>query len=170
MDKQQDFLKHFLQHQDDLRAFIGSLVRDRHAADDVLQDVAVVLWRKVDEYDPSRSFGGWARGIASNKILQLFEKSKKLPVPLSPEAIQAVVGAYEEAGSGAGDEQAALNHCLDRLPDKSRNLVQMRYEESLKLKDIANRVASSLDAVHKALSRIRDALRECVEQKLRVRP
>ena len=42
----------------------------------------------------------------------------------------------------------------------------MRYEESLKLKDIAERVAGTLDAVHKALSRIRDGLRGCMDREL----
>ena len=79
MDRQQDFLKHFLRHQDDLRAFIGSIVRDRHACDDILQEVALVLWQKFDAYDPARSFGGWARGIAANKIMQSFAKAKRVP-------------------------------------------------------------------------------------------
>ena len=166
MDRQQDFLKHFLKHQDDLRAFIGSIVRDRHACDDILQEVALVLWQKFDAYDPNRSFGGWARGIAANKIMQSFAKSKRVPVPLSPETIQAVLGAFDEPAPEASEEQEALRRCLGKLPERSRDLIRLRYEESLKLREMAERVAATLDAVHKALSRIRISLRACVEQEL----
>ncbi len=166
MSRQEDYLRHFLKHQDDLRAFIGSLVRDRHACDDVLQDVALVLWQKFDEYDPARPFGAWARGIAANKVMQLFEKAKKIPVPLSPAATQIIALAFENDAGDSAEEQQALRDCVQKLPDKSRELVKMRYEEALKLREIADRVSSTLDAVHKNLSRIREILRGCVEEQL----
>ncbi|HBA82677.1 MAG TPA: hypothetical protein DCZ95_01160 [Verrucomicrobia bacterium] len=166
MDRQQDFLRHFLQHQEDLRAFIGSLVRDRHARDDILQEVALVLWQKFEEYDAQRSFGAWARGIAANKIMQSFDRLKRCPLQFSPNATQAILIAYEETGRDSSDEQNALRRCLGNLPDRSRNLISMRYEQSLKLKVIAESTSSSLEAVHKAISRIRQSLKKCMEEHL----
>lgn len=166
MDQQAEFLSHFLKHQDDIRAFLGSIVRDRHTCDDLFQEVALTLWKKYGEFDPKRSFGAWARGIAYLKVMQSFEKWKKVPVPLSPEAVQAVMEAYEETQPESSAARAALDACLSSLPEKSRQLIALRYEQSLKLDEIAELVDSSLDAVHKALSRIRAALRKCVEQKL----
>ncbi len=166
MNRQDDFLKHFLRHQADIRAFIGSLVRDRHAGDDLLQEVALVLWQKFGEYDPARSFGAWARGIAANKIMQSFAKSRKIPLPLAPDAIQAVLEACDESEPAATAESAALKTCLEKLPEPSRALVGLRYQQALPLKDIAARVAGTLDAVHKALARIRVALRKCIEAQL----
>jgi RNA polymerase sigma-70 factor, ECF subfamily len=167
MDDQARFLSCFLKCQDDIRAFLGSIVRDRHACDDLFQEVALTLWKKFDEYDSERPFGGWARGIAAKKVLQLFDKSKNLPVLLSPEAIEAILDAYNktEPESGMG---AVLETCLKALPERSQNLISLRYEKTLKLGEIAQRMQSSLDAVHKALSRIRLALRKCVEQQLAV--
>ena len=167
MDAQQEFLKHLLQHQNDIRAFIGSLVRDRHQRDDIFQDVALILWKKFDQYDRGRSFGAWARGIAVRRVLQSFAGSKRIPVPLSPEAIEAVAAVYEEAVSPL-DEEEALNHCLDQLPEKSRYLVAMRYERGMKLREMADYLCRSLDSVHKALSRIRVGLRKCIEKQLAV--
>lgn len=165
-DKQASFLEQFLKHQDDLRAFLCSIVRDRHACDDLFQEVALTLWRKFDEYDPSRSFGAWARGIAYRKVLQGFEKARKLPVPLSPEALQAVLDAYDKSETEHTAARSALIACLKNLPEKSRRLVVLRYEQSLQLAEIAELLHSTADAVHKALSRIRAALRTCVEERL----
>lgn len=166
VDQQAEFLGCFLKHQDDIRAFLGSIVRDRHACDDLFQEVALTLWRKFGEYDRSRSFGAWARGIAYLKVLQSFEQSKRLPVPLSPEAIEAIAEAYHQTEAESPAVRAALDACLSALPEKSRHLITLRYEQSLKLSEIAALMESTVDAVHKALSRIRAALRKSIEQQL----
>jgi RNA polymerase sigma-70 factor, ECF subfamily len=164
---QQEFLKHFLAHQEDLRAFICAMIRDRHTCDDILQDVAMILWEKFDQYDAARSFGAWARGIAANRVLQTYAKVKRDPAPLSPEVIQAVLEAFDASEPDRSrPESEALKKCMEILPEKSKLLVELRYQRSLKLKDMAEHLKTSLDAVHKALSRIRSSLRDCVEQQM----
>lgn len=168
-DARDRYMALFLQHQDNLKAYIGSLVRDRHLREDIFQDVAVILWKKFDEFDEIRSFGAWARGIASNKIMQAFARLKKNDVALSPEALDAVRVMFDQQDDTADswvDEQLALEMCLKKLPRKSRRLIALRYDHGLKLREIANEVHSTLDAVHKALTRLRDGLRKCVEREL----
>jgi RNA polymerase sigma-70 factor, ECF subfamily len=166
LDAHSDFLKRFLKHESDLKAFIGSLVRDPHARDDLFQDVALVLWEKYESYDPARSFGAWARGIAGKRIMQRWERQGRTPLPFSPRAIEAVADAYERTASNASDRAGALELCLEHLPRRSRHLLALRYEDSLTLNEIAVRLGGTLDAVHKALSRIRDRLQKCVEKRL----
>ncbi len=165
-DRQAQFLPHFLRHQDDIRAVIASMVRDRTACDDVFQEVAVVLWRKFDQFDASRSFGAWARGIAVRKVLQSFDKTRRTPVPFAPDTLEAILAAFDAEEPADTLHDAALTACLGKLPDKSRRLVEMRYEDGLSLDAIAQRIASTLDAVNKALSRIRSALRDCIERQV----
>lgn len=166
MDAHGQFLKRFLRHEWDLKAFIGSLVRDPHARDDLFQDVALVLWEKYETYDPARSFGAWARGIAGKRILQRWQRDGRIPLPFSPLAIEAIADAYERTASNASDRAAALELCLERLPRRSRHLLSLRYEESLTLNEMAVRLGRTLDAVHKALSRVRSRLQECVQKRL----
>ena len=167
MDREAEFLKRFLTCQDDLRAVIGSMLRYRHLREDVFQDVAVVLWRKFDEYDPSRPFGAWARGIAVRKVLQTYDKSRRLPIAFAPETIDVLLRAFDEAEEpDRAAEEQALRRCVEKLPEKSRRLLELRYEKTLKLHEIAERIASTLDAVHKALSRMREALRRCVAREM----
>ncbi len=144
------------------------MVRDRVAAEDVFQDVALVLWKKFDEFDRSRSFGAWARGIAVRQALQSFDRARRAPAPFSPETIEALLHAYEEEPEAAPDttREEALRHCIALLPEKSRRLLELRYDARLKLHEVAERLATTLDAAHKALSRLRTALRKCVEREL----
>jgi RNA polymerase sigma-70 factor (ECF subfamily) len=166
MDCQEEFLRLFLRHQGDIKAFIGSLLRDRHTRDDVFQEVALVLWQEFARYDRGRSFGAWARGIAARKVMQRWEKAGRLPIPFSPEAIQSVLDAYERTERTAPARAEALQECLAGLPEKSRRLLFLRYEQALRVGEIAQQLGATLDAVHKALSRIRLALQKCVERRL----
>ena len=166
MDPQTEFLTHFLEHQVAVRAFIGSLVRDRHARDDLFQEVALTLWHEFGRYDRARPFGAWARGIAANKVLQRWHKDNRLPVPFPPDAIGALLDAYDRGEQTESLKADALEQCLEKLPEKSRQLLALRYERSLKLGEIAERLQTTMDAVHKALSRIRDRLQQCVERRL----
>ena len=163
MDRHEEFLKLLLRNEAELRAFVRSVVRDRQICEDLLQDVALTLWQKFEAYDPARPFGAWARGIAVNKVLQSREKSRRIPMPFSPEAVLAVREAYDRCEAGASAERDALHECLGQLPAGSRRLLALRYEQSLELRRIAETEKSTLDAVHKALSRIRAALRRCIE-------
>lgn len=168
MDAQSEFLPLFLQHEAELRAFIGSVIRERGTRDDVLQETALVLWREFDRYDRSRSFGAWARGIAANKILQRLEREKKRPASLPPEVLPAVLAAFDQTEGTDDARRDALQSCLHELPEKSRTLLTYRYEQGLSLAHLAERVHSTMDAVHKALSRIRIKLQACVERRLRL--
>jgi RNA polymerase sigma-70 factor (ECF subfamily) len=166
MDRQKEFLPLFLAHQVGIRAFIGSLVRDRHTRDDVFQEVALTLWHEFAHYDPSRSFAAWARGIAANKVLQRWQKDNRQPIPFAPEAITALLDAYDRTEADELLHADALQRCLEQLPERSRQLLSLRYEQSLKLAQVAERLSTTLDAAHKALSRLRLRLQECIEQRL----
>jgi RNA polymerase sigma-70 factor, ECF subfamily len=160
------FLTRFLRAEADIKAFIGSLVLDPHLRDDVFQEVALALWQQMEAYDPSRSFGAWARGIAANKILQAREKNARFPLVFSPETIRAVLDAFDQTEATASRKAEALRDCLKQLPGKSRQLLDLRYEQELKNDEIARRSKSTLDAIYQALSRIRQKLEECIRRKL----
>lgn len=168
MNKQKEFLTLLLKTQGDVKAFIGSMIRDRQAREDLFQEVALVLWQKFDQYDPERPFGAWARGIAANKMMQYGEKARKGSVVFSPEAVRAILEAYDQIEEDASFEQEALRGCVERLHGDSRRLIDLRYGQSMKLGEIAHQEGGTLDAVHKSLSRIRGALQKCVEHKVRM--
>jgi len=165
MGANEDFLKLFLRHQGDVKAFLGSVVWDRSAAEDLFQEVSLALWESFAHYDPARSFGAWARGIAFKKVLQRREKARRLPLAFSPEAIQALLDAYERP-SAASPDLDGLRDCLGKLTDRARALLALRYERALTLSDIAKETGSTLDAVHKMLSRIRETLLDCLRRRL----
>jgi len=169
MGANEDFLKLFLRHQGDLKAFLGSVVWDRAAADDLFQEVSLALWEGFAHYDPTRPFGAWARGVAVKKVLQRREKTRRLPLAFSPAAIQSVLDAYDRTEATSPDLDG-LRDCVAKLTDRARSLLALRYERALTLADVAKETGSTLDAVHKMLSRIRETLHECLRRRLQSEP
>jgi len=65
------------------------------------------------------------------------------------------------------DERAALRQCLEKLPERSRLLVRTRYYLGANSVEIADRLGMTPTAVRRALVRLRQRLRACVEMQLR---
>jgi RNA polymerase sigma-70 factor (ECF subfamily) len=163
-----DFLKLFLAHQREIRVLVSAAVRDPHARDDLVQQTALILWRTFEKYDRTRPFVAWARGVARNVILQHYRQSARCPVLLDPAALEAVLEAYNETPEDEAElYQAALRECLQKAPPKSRQLLELRYQQTLGLAEMAAGLHCTVNAVNQTLVRIRTALRACIESQLR---
>lgn len=167
MENRSHFLTLFLKHQTDLKAYIRSVVPRADDAEDLLQEVALICWQKFDEFDETRPFGAWARGIATKKILQHRTKDQRQPTPFSPEAIDVVLQSFDRHSEEDISRRAvALENCVAALQDRGRRLLRLRYGESLSLIDLAGRLNMQPEAAQKALFRIRKQLKDCVRRRL----
>ena len=166
MADQERFLTLFMQSQAMIKAFVLAMVRDRDLCDDIMQEVALILWKQFDRFDVSRSFGAWARGIAANTVLKTWRQNRRAPVLLSDEAVLEVLEAYDATEPERGSEKKALSQCIAELPERSRQLLALRYERAMQLKDLAREIGSTFHAVNKSLSRVRQALARCIEKRL----
>lgn len=167
MSDRDDFLRMFLTVETDLRAFVRSVLRNVAAEEDVVQDTALVLWEKFAEYDRSRPFGAWARGVAAKRLLKRREKEARSPATLAPEAVQALLEAFDRVtDQDISRRQEALEECLGRLPDKSREVIERRYRDERSPQQIADESGRSIAAVYQVLSRVRLLLEECIRERL----
>lgn len=161
------FLACLLAHQQDLRAYCFAVLRDWHACDDAVQDIALVLWRRWSDYDPARPFGGWARGVARHVLLEYGRRRWRQPALLDEAALVAIEAAFDQQPAPPEDHrQEALRRCLQQLGARGRRLLHLRYHEDQDLPAIAAALASSYQAVKKALFRSRVRLQDCVRQRL----
>ena len=172
MDTTQDsFLKQFLAAQPSVYAFIrgnGFPVPD---ADDLLQEVALVLWRQYSSYDPTRPFLGWAIGIARNIARNRWRHSKVrqdvvVDTDLCGEVGDLVADALTENEGEFARERDHLEDCLNALPEHSRKLITLRYADDADVRKVAKAVGKTYAATSVMLSRIRAVLEECITSKL----
>jgi RNA polymerase sigma-70 factor, ECF subfamily len=163
---QANFLQQFLAIEADLRALVGCFVRARQDREDVFQDAALTLWDKFGQRGPDEPFAPWARGVAMNKIRQYWDRQGRAPLPFSPQAVEAIVEAFNRRDEPAPVALDVLEKCLEAIPEKSRRLLGMRYAEALSVGDIAARSGVAAAGIYKALARLRERLEDCVRRRL----
>ena len=166
MSAHADFLHLFRQCEQDVRAFIGALVRDVHAREDLFQDVSRTLWEKFEDYNLDYAFGAWARGIAARKMLEARRRNARFPLVFPPETITAVLEAFEESDENTALHEAALRLCMAELPPRSREILTLRYDQRFPCQRIASHTGCSLKSIHQILCRLRHALHACIERRI----
>jgi RNA polymerase sigma-70 factor, ECF subfamily len=164
-DRNREFLRHLMVHEDDLLRFILPLVGCFDDACDVLQNTSIALWDKFDQYDAGQPFLPWAKQFARYEVLKHHKRSRKY-LFYTPEIIDGLIGGMEEREGLGAERREALRHCVKRLPEPSRQLVTLRYEECLSIDAAAAKLGKSAEALYQALSRVRRQLAECIERTL----
>jgi len=153
------------EHADMLMAYLRSLVRSPDAAEDLFQETLLIAWRRLGDFDHSRPFGPWLRGIASNLVLNHRRKSARAVLCCEPEVLEAIDRHFDEiprmAGDSFRDRVQVLAGCLDRLPDKLREVVDMTYARGMLLRQVAEALGAGEEAIKKRIQRAREALLEC---------
>ncbi|MBA4387136.1 MAG: RNA polymerase subunit sigma-24 [Verrucomicrobia bacterium] len=156
----------FVKNISQIRGFIFGLVPDFAAAEDVLQEVFLVITRRADTFEIETNFMGWAYGIARLKAKEFIRREKQLPDLLSEEAMDALAEVGPEDETGWDVRRQALADCLKAVAPKAREVMELRYVQGLLPGQIAKEVSWSMGAVNVQLSRVRKYLRECSRRKL----
>ena len=168
----EQFLHLLGQHDAALRAYVRTLVANDPAADDLLQDTRLTAWRQFHKFEPGSNFIAWTKTIALHHVLNWRRKQQRHPTALSADVLELLAHELQSLEAPApesaavGSRQEALQHCLGKLPAAQRTLVQLRYHDEHDIDQIAGRVGRSEGAVYRALSRIRMALMDCIEDRL----
>ncbi len=148
----------FLRHERAVRAFVYGLTRDVTATDDIVQETFLTVTAKAADYEPGTNFPAWACVIARLKVLESHRATRRL----SNAACDVLAAAYDPPAE-PDDRLAVVLSCLEKLPARSRDLVQLRYFAAEQPAAIARRLGRSPNGVRVALAKVRAALRRCVE-------
>jgi RNA polymerase sigma-70 factor (ECF subfamily) len=107
--------------------------------------------------------------VATHKVFDHHRRESRRLVLLSPETLEAVRRAFDEAEAGDGaarQEEEALGHCLASLPPRSAELVGLRYTERAGIAVLADRLGTTPAAIYQQLSRLRAVLGDCIRRRL----
>lgn len=131
-------------------------VRDREAANDILQQVFEKAWTKRNDLQAMENPTGWMVKALKNECMQHIRRSKKM------EAITDLVLEDEEIQES--ELQTArlkmVFQFLDKLPEKQKEVFQLREVEGLTYEEIVGYLEISMDQVKVNLHRARKNLRE----------
>lgn len=150
-----------------LFAYIMSLAGDPQAAEEILQETNLVLWRRLPEFEGRSKFMTWACGIALRQTMTYRRKTtSRTMLPLDAGTIESIAEIASEQAGEVDERLGALRECVAALPDRSRLLLDKRYESSNSLTEIAAQLGRSEKGLRVTLHRIRRSLAKCIETKL----
>jgi RNA polymerase sigma-70 factor, ECF subfamily len=146
---------HFLyvRYADDVQGYVRSIVRDRHEAEDITQNVFAKLISAIARYEQREApFAAWLLRIARNAALDHLRGRRQLPF--------AEVRTSDEGHEQLGFERSqALVAALEGLPEDQREVLILRHLAGLTPVEIALRLGKSEAAVHGLHHRGRASLR-----------
>ena len=171
-DKKRDrVLKAAFECRTELVAYARSLLGNYAAADDVLQEAMLVVVRKYEQFEEGTSVLAWCRSIVRIEVLrakQLRQRENTLAERLLDDAIDAAFDEFQIARRHDEAEKwrQALRHCLERVPERGQNVLRARFAEEMSYQQIGERLGMTIEAVRKALFRLKKQVRSCVESSL----
>ena len=149
--------------------YLRAVIRSEAAADDLFQETMLTAWKRLGEYDRSRPFGPWLRGIAGRLVMAYYRKTKRDFILGGDEMLEYLSRQIEHISERSGDtwneKIEALTHCIEALPDHYREPIHLRYFENKPASQIADISKVSLEAVKKRLQRARSQLLDCLRRK-----
>lgn len=165
-DQQVQFTQLWTQAQPAVAAYVRAVVRDTHVAKDIVQETALVLLRKFDQWDSSREFLPWALGFAKFELLSHRRDSVRSRLVFDDTLLDAVTESWPCVVAELDREQSALQDCLEALAPKASEIVRLRYFDELNMSQVSERVGATAGAVRIAVMRIRRQLFDCVHRRL----
>jgi RNA polymerase sigma-70 factor (ECF subfamily) len=158
------FLALHMAHQGTLFGYLLAAVHDFQAAEDILQQVTLILWRKFGEFRPGAPWLPWALGIARREVARHYRSRPKRQSMLTMEILDQVLPALVEDAAPMADRRRVLAKCIEKLPPYHRQLVRLRYEAGRSLEELSQHLKRTVAAVNMILVRVRRALVDCTRR------
>jgi len=131
------------------------ILRDKGAAEEILQDIFYQVWRTAEKFDPQRgSLPGWLVVVARNRAIS---KLRRRGASGDDELNENAVACPFNLESAASQNQllGRVRGAMESLPEGQREAIELAYFEGMTHSEIASKTGEALGTVK---TRIRSAL------------
>lgn len=156
-------------YQDTVRRLTAMWAPSGDEADDIAQEVFLAAFRGIDRFDPSRDLKAWLLGIARNLTRQAWRRVARSPRSAGGEALESILErhaleVFRERHGHADKRRAALAHCIDRLPRRTKETFSRYVIEETSSSKLASFLGTTEGTVRATISRVRRLLHACIER------
>ncbi len=156
-DKQRQFETEYRDLFAQIYRFIRIRVQHEQDAEDLVSDVIMLAFSKVDSFEPEKGcLSQWLTGIARYKVLDYWRGHH---VNVSIEEIEEFLAAPDRGVLDALDNRMLVERLIHDLPQAAKLLIIMRYNDDMTFKEIAAAIGKEPPAVRKLFSRLHEKLR-----------
>jgi RNA polymerase sigma-70 factor, ECF subfamily len=153
-------------HVHHVRTFLALKAPVGHLVDELTHETFVFAFRNIREFTSGTSFQAWLRAIAWNLLRAEIQRFSREQVNQARFAAQYICQLTQTAAdSCAAEEIEFMEHCLKQVPPRMRELLGLKYRDDHSSQEIAQRLNQSVAWVYTMLFRVRQQLKDCIEQK-----
>ena len=152
--ERQAFEKIVEKYRDPLYWTAFNLVLDSEDARDVTQQAFLKIWRSLPEYDPNRTFSGWAHRITANCAIDLL-RSRRESEPLVED-----VPAERSTLDQRIDVRKIFSRVAPLLPQRQRIVLVLREIHGMEIAEISELLQCTESTVRNLLSQAKDSFRK----------
>lgn len=146
-----------------LRVFIEAMIFSSQERDDILQNTALAMWKKISQFDPSiASFKTWATGIARLECLNYIHRVKSSKVLFNDELFDKAASYMCQEEENSNPLSDNLGDCMLTLSPDKLDILKMKYDEHRPISEISCKMGISEAAVKEKLYRIRKELKSMI--------
>ncbi len=151
-----------------IKAYLMRTGTDGAAADDLTQEVMLLVWRKAERFDPRRANAAtWIFTIARNKRIDGYRRDRDFGLDPDDPAFQPAPEPAADLRLEAAERDARLGAAIGLLPDDQSALLKLAFYEGKSHSVIAEEAGLPLGTVKSrlrlALARLRGRLEEEVD-------
>lgn len=139
---------------------IRRMVLSHDDADDVLQNTFIKAWTGLDGFRGDAQLSTWLFRIANNETLTFLQRRRQMQ-SLDEEGVGSVAATLQSDPYFDGDEtEQQLQQAIAQLPDRQRQVFNMKYFDEMKYEDMSRVLGTSVGALkasyHHAVKKISD--------------
>lgn len=151
------------------------MVRNVDDAEDLTIEAFAKAFRNLDKFDPKFTFSTWLFRVATNNCIDFIRKKRLETMSISS-------GFVDDSGSEVamdlkdfnpnpqedvikGQRMEIVKSIVDKLPNRYKTLVQLRYFQELSYEEIAKELNAPLGTVKAQLHRARELLYDMVKHR-----
>jgi RNA polymerase sigma-70 factor (ECF subfamily) len=145
------------------------VTRNRHDAEDALQDAFLNAFTHIKNFEGRSSFSTWLTRIAINSALMILRKKRncyEIPIDGGDGCVGSFVTCEPrsplrdpESHYVCGERHKLLRKAIHQLPPVYREVIQLQQAEENSMREIAQSLGITVAAVKSRLSRAKSALR-----------
>ncbi|MAT15387.1 MAG: RNA polymerase subunit sigma [Planctomyces sp.] len=149
-----------------LYAFIFALVPRHDAAEEILQETALYLWKEFGQFEPGSSFYHWARAVAFNRVRDYRHQQHRDTVVLfEPKLLEELATQQEELQPELEERWERFSVCMGKMRPVDQQLYKTYYTTRLTAEELAKKESRSVYAIRKSIQKIRRLLFQCVNRR-----
>lgn len=168
-DDREKFVNIYEKYKRKMFAVAYGILNDEYAAEDAVHEAFIAIARNISKIDDpdSAEAAAYVCRAAKSRALNIYEAKKRESehrvlldeegdIPFEEDGFNAII---------AESEISLIAECINRLPEKYRTVIVLRYLDEIKPQDIARVLGINKETAKKRLLRGKKMLKELLEEK-----